>query len=135
MTRVLVTNHGPHTADQLALATAEQLTEANPHMEQDRMLAVQRLRLDLAEALTPMHATNQIACRTGLQSGFTEDCSDDRTIAEAMDAVNKVTDQTPWKDHYRKAEVQEVARSILARHFQHARDIERSWHRDREGQN
>lgn len=136
MTRVLVTNDGPHPAEQMAMVTAEQLTESNPDMSYERMFEVQKLRLALAEVLTPFHATNQMKTRATLQShmAFNGD-EDGDLIGHTMDAISKVTDNSPWREHYRQADVQDIARSIIARHFKHARDIERSWHKDREGQN
>lgn len=130
MTQIMITNGGKHTASQWAMTTAGMLVDATD-LSGGRAIAAERLKLNVAEVLEKHHADNQ-----WLEGErISKDPAHINTPYPIIKAVNSalldvlsVTDKTEWKDHFRKAEVQNAAREIIGRHFCSAQLIERQWY-------
>ena len=143
---ILKTDNGPHPADKWAASTARQITEIIVVDENatspDAVLARKlkpRLELNIADALE-CHHTDIISkeqeelsvCGSG-RYHVSCDALDHypQTIAEALVAVQKCTDATPYAAHFRSPDGAALVVSILRSHFGTVMDIERKWHRDR----
>lgn len=133
MARVLITNGGSHTPDNWAIATAEQIVQIDPQIVGDRLLAAEKLKLTIAEALAPHHAKVQADERNKLN----EDASHILSPHDATDYIDQVLKDvvlaakgTPWQSHYTQADVQAAVRDVLVSHLQTSQHVERLWHAD-----
>jgi bacterioferritin (cytochrome b1) len=133
MARVLITNGGSHSADNWAMATAEQIVQIDPGMAGDRLLAAEKLKLAFAEALAPHHSKVQEQERAKLRNDasyiVTSYDASEHADAALKDIV-KATQGTPWLDHYSKSTVQDAVREVLISHLQASQNVERLWHAD-----
>ncbi len=127
--RILVTNNGAHSPEDLALLTAEMIAQYGDTAEEDAKLEVMRFRLNLAEALTKQHEANQLAERQRLQT------NSEQTTDFTDAALKNVLDQasaTRFYSHYIKPEVQAVVKQVLTDCFDMSRRIEQDWHNKRQ---
>lgn len=128
-TKVLVTNGGPHSPDDLGLVTAEQITDTDPDISQERNIAAQKIRIDIAGIMSGYHRVNQDEERARLQANEISCAEQEEALVDrALQEVTVATAYSPWQLHYRKPDVQRVVRHIISKDLQHARHIERQWH-------
>ena len=133
MARVLITNGGSHTADNWAIATAEMIVQIDPGMVGDRLLAAEKLKLTIAEALSPHHAKVQADERSKLDANSAY-IMEPHEVEEYLDGVVKdvvnATKGSPWGAHYTDPTVQLAMRDILASHLRTSQHVERLWFAD-----
>lgn len=129
---VLITNHGPHSPEKWADATASMIFPVDPNVEGDRLLAARRVQMKITEALVPHHEKMQSREREHLGGD-----GDKRMFApydgkdhadEAMSGVIDALKGTPWEEKASNEEWLNIVRNLITQHFNDAQHIERSWH-------
>lgn len=138
---ILVTNHGSHPPHKWAAETAAQIADViviDPtSIVFDSMSAAKsQFQEDLEKALVASHGTVQSHEADALQEHGADRydhpiAPEDDHINEAVAAVSAVADKTMFASHFRKPDVQAFVRSTLHSHFATVRQIERSWHLDK----
>jgi hypothetical protein len=121
MARVLVTNGGPHTADDWATISAEQIVQIDPAMMGTRLLAAEKLKLAFAKVLVPHHAKVQLDERAKLSK------RPSAYVDAALKDIEKAAERTPWHTHFSDPEVQTQIGKILEGHMRTSQKIERLW--------
>lgn len=113
---LLITNGGDHSAETLAVHTAEQLLPGDLQIVRQHELAAGKLRLALGEALVPHHAAVQAAPHPPVgDEGHAEALKG--AVDAAWGAVKAAAAGTPFEKHFAGAEAERRARSILSTHF------------------
>jgi len=134
--RVLITDHGAHSPEKWALATADHLVhldeaKANPA----EIIAARKLETAIAEALAGHHAKVQGLEASSLsadaEAHLAKDYDASEHIAEAVAAVVACAKGTPFEAHFARADVQEQIGEVIHQHFRSAQHIARSWHCDK----
>jgi len=133
MARVLITNGSSHTPDNWAIATAEQIVQADPSLVGDRLLAAEKLKISIAEVLSPHHARVQTDERSKLSKSADyilspHDAHD--YIDEIIKDIVAAAKSTPWSAHFSKPEVQTAVRDVVLSHLQSSQHVERLWYAD-----
>ena len=64
--RFLITNHGTHSPEQWAMATAQTIFDIEPSVVGDRLIQAQKVQVAIAEALVPHHSNVQETERSQL---------------------------------------------------------------------
>ena len=134
MARILVTNNGTHSPEKWAMTTAEMIFDIGSAIAGDHLIQAQKLQLAIAEALVPHHDSVQ----TTEKSRLTDDVSHihtphsaDEYLDDTIASILAAAKGTPWEAHFKRSEVQDAAREVIANHFMTAQHIERLWHADR----
>jgi hypothetical protein len=129
---ILTTDHGTHSPEKWAIATANMIFPYDPATVGEHLIAAQKLQIAIAEALIEPHATVQDQERNHLSGDAlaryeAEHDVDDHTD-DAVERVLVVADGTPWADHFAKPEVKAAIREVVGSHFATAQHIERAHH-------
>ena len=136
---VMITNGGPHSAEDWAMATAKMVFDINPEMAGGRALEAQRLLIKIAESLIVHYQEVMDGEKEYLATNPEGRMAtpDEEFQAEAMgEAGEVITDiqtaaaGTPWEAHWQDEEILKVAKYVIASHFLTARDVERKWYND-----
>lgn len=134
MTRILVTNNGPHPAEKWAMATAQAIFDTSALVSGDHSIAAQKFQLSIAEALQPHHQQLQ----SDEQTKLVADPDYINTPLEASAYAEKVMNDvvglskgSPWEAHFARTDVQEEAKKVIADHMMTSQHVERLWHADR----
>lgn len=112
----LITNGGDHSAETLAVHTAEQLLPGDLQVVRQHELAAGKLRLAIGEALVPHHAGIQAAPHPPVDDEGHADALRGAVDA-AWGAVKAAVAGTPFEKHFSGAEAERRSRSIIATHF------------------
>lgn len=132
---IMITNGGPHPAFKLAQMTVDQLVQINDGASEEARLAGESLRGMMALVLEKHHGMFQLDQRKKLKedpallSGKVTQVSN--AVEEALKELLTVVADTPFADHFAKADIQEYVRGVVTRLFNINADIERSWFADR----
>jgi hypothetical protein len=133
MSRVLITNDGPHPPETWAMTTAEQIFDISA-MAGDRLIQAQKFQLSIAEILMPHHETVQATERDKLGQGI-HHLLDGHDVEDYLDTIMKdilvLARGTPWEAHFARPDVQNAARQMIANHIISSQHVERMWHADR----
>lgn len=134
MTRILITNHGPHPAEKWAMATAQAIFDTSALVSGDHSIAAQKFQLSIAEALQPHHQQLQ----ADEQASLAADPNYINTPHDASEYVDGVMSDvvalakgSPWEKHFANPGVVFEAKKVIADHFMTSQHIERLWHADR----
>jgi hypothetical protein len=134
MSRVLITNGGPHSSETWAMATAEQIFDIGSSVAGDRLMQAQKFQLTIAEALVPHHEAVQVNEREKLADNV-EHINTPHDIEDYLDSVMHdivaAAQGTPWQDHFNRSDVQDAARQVIAGHLLTNLHIERMCYVDR----
>lgn len=131
---VLITNGGPHSAEDWAMATARHVVIIGEGMQADKSILALKLQATVAEVLVKHYAALQDAEKQKLAADSAHLETPLEAEAEANAAIADIAEAskgTPFEAHFADAEVQNAMRYVIASHFMTAQDIERSWHLDR----
>lgn len=129
MATVLITNGGPHSAEDWAMATAEAIFQIEPSVNGARLLQARRLQTEIAELLINHHQSIIDMERRNLQRNTQEDFSYGNALA-AVQAIAHIAKDTPWEDHINGDPWMQTAHHTILNHMQSMQHVERSWHRD-----
>lgn len=132
LTSVLTTDHGTHSPEKWAMATAGMVFPYDPVTVGEHLIAAQKLQTQIAEALMPHHDVVQSYEKEQLSSDATaryeaDHDVDHRTDLAVADAVSAAAG-SPWAEHFAKVEVQNAMRDVIGSHFATAQHIERQHH-------
>ena len=135
MTRILVTDNGPHPPEKWAMSTAEMIVDIDPtHMDGPRLMQAQKLQLAVAEVLVSHHAMVQSDEKSNIAANVEHIAGPhdvEQYLDKAVDDIARTARGTPWEAHYAEPEVQSAVKQTLRSHFGTAQHIERLWHADR----
>lgn len=138
MTRILVTNNGPHPAEKWAMATAQAIFDTSALVSGDHSIAAQKFQLSIAEALQPHHQqlqtdeqTKLVADADYINSPLAADDYADKVMADVV----SLSKGSPWEVHFANGDVQREAKKVIANHFMTSQHVERLWHADRNPKN
>lgn len=130
--RLMVTDGGPHSAEDWAEVTADQIIDIASTAPETRVQEALAFRSKLIGILTGHHGKVQESERSAIQSA-----GGDRLIA-ALDPSEHVEDPVKeivaaaagysFADHFKKPETQGYLRRVLGSHFATSMNIEREWH-------
>jgi len=133
MSRVLITNNGPHPPETWAMTTAEQIFDISA-LAGENLFQAQRFQLGIAEVLMPHHERIQKAERGKL----TEDINNltaphevDNHMDKIIEDIVALANGTPWQAHFARPDVQAAVRHVVGTHIITAQHVERLWHADR----
>lgn len=143
--RLMITDGGPHPADKWASITAAEICDLIQVDEKSASetaakarIAKEKLRVDLAQALLGHHHSVQQNERTMIEKhgharlSHSLDPRDHvpQTLTEALDAVLKCMEGTPFSEHFSQEKNKAAVLGILGSHFATTMHIERHWHAD-----
>lgn len=137
-TGIMVTDGGPHSAEDWAVKTSEMIFIPSPTMVGDRSLTALRLQMAIAELLVPHFAGAQSREKAQLAANADEAKAQDNdshiaeATSEAEQAIAEVQSAakgTPWEEHWNNPEVVKAASLVVASNFMTVKDIERQWHK------
>lgn len=138
---IMVTNFGSHAPDKWAAESAAQIVDIiqiePTSIVFDTMSAAKtKLQDDLEVALIASHGTVQDHEGAALDKHGHDRLDHPMApeadhLDEAVAAVQAVADKSMFSQHFRKPEVVSFVRSTLGSHFASVRQIERSWHADK----
>lgn len=138
MTRILITNNGPHPAEKWAMATAQAVFDTSALVLGDHSIAAQKFQLSIAEILQPHHTQLQTDEQTKLVANAdyinTVLTADDYADRAMTDIVN-LSKGSPWEVHFANENVQTEAKKVIASHLMTSQHVERLWHADRNPKN
>jgi hypothetical protein len=135
---IMVTNHGSHPPEKWAAESAQQIADiiviepSSPAY--DAMLqAKSKLTSDLEAALVKDFTDVQDEAKATLAKDGDKALNTpiENDLDGAVATVLAVTDASIFASHYRKPEVQAFIKSTLHSHFTSVKQIERSWHADK----
>lgn len=121
MTIILSSNNGPHSAEQWANATAQQIIEGDDS-----------LRGPVAQALQPIYQAMMDYERAALAKDTGNILSEvwSAIKEDAVQAVYRVVMASQWSAHFAQSVVQAAIADIIGIHLRTITYIERSWHAD-----
>lgn len=135
MTRILVTDNGPHPPEKWAMTTAEMLVDIDPtNMDGPRLMQAQKLQLAVAEALVPHHTMVQSDEKSNIAANADHISTPhdvEQYLDRAVDDIVAASRDTLWAAHFAEPDVQSAIKQTLRSHFATAQHIERLWHADR----
>lgn len=138
MASFLISNDGPHSPDDWAIATAEEIFALDPSLVAGRLLEAKRIQLAIASLLSPIHAAVMSKEKEALCSN-PDHCDNAHEIGDmAHEAVNEIAElarRSPWGNLLNSNEWQVEAIAALSQHLITAIHIERLWHADRNPEN
>ena len=133
MSRILITNGGPHPPEKWAMTTAERIFDIGSTVAGDRLIQAQKFQLAIAEVLLPHHNKVQIAERTKLD-GNVKNLLVPYDVTGFLDGIMKdittVAKGTPWQDHFAKPAVMAAMREIVGGDIATSEHVERLWYAD-----
>ncbi len=134
MTRILITNNGPHSSEQWAVASAEMICDIDSSIVGDRLLAAKKLQLDIAEALMSHYSSLQTKEQQKLKADpdyimAQHDVSD--YLDNVLKDIESITTITQWKSHFKEPEVIKQIRSVIENHFITSQHVDRLWFADK----
>lgn len=132
LTSILTTDHGTHSPEKWAMATANMVFPYDPVTVGEHLIAAQKLQIQIAEALMPHHEAVQTTERDHLEGDaaarYEAPHDVDATVDEAVGAVAAAARASPWAEHFAKSEVQAAMRDVIGSHLATAQHIERQHH-------
>jgi hypothetical protein len=132
MARILITNYGTHSADKWAVTTAEMIFPLeDTAMVGERLIAAQKFQTQLAEILSPHHENNMTEDKDKVEADsghFYNPHEVEHHVDAAMEEIKAAAENSPWKDHFNKPEVQDAIRGIIDNHMHSAAHATRLWH-------
>lgn len=130
---IMVTDGGTHSAEKWAAVTAAVLVPL-ADLSGDKVLAAQRLQLDVADVLVKHYGDHQDGERKALDDLGADHLSTDHDSSECADAalaeILPLCGKSPWADHFAEPVVQAEMRSTLMAHLATAAKEERMHHAD-----
>jgi hypothetical protein len=133
MTRILVTNGGPHPPEKWAMTTAEMIFDIGSAVVGNRLIQAQKFQLVIAEILVPHHGKVQNNERSKLNEdveNILTPFNSEKYLDGIMKDIINAAKGTPWQEHFAQPEVQAAARAVIASHIVTAQHVERLWHAD-----
>lgn len=138
MARLMVSHNGPHSADDWAMATAEEIFQLEPSMTAGRMLEAKRFQLGIATLLSPMFGLVMEGERTNL-SVNPDHCNLPHDVEDlAITAVSRIGDAgkgSSWAERLGSDEWKLNAMTAIRQHMMTAQHVERLWHADKNPEN
>lgn len=147
MQTIMITNGGPHPADQWAEVTADTilgLIQVKEDSVSEAAIEARQAKRDLRPILFDIFNGHHEGIQTRERSALPsiKKHSEARLhaitplemhedVPSAMEEVNAALKATPFAAHFAKPEVQEVLQSIIGQHSANVVHIERRWHADR----
>lgn len=155
MQGVLITNGGPHSAEDWAAATASHVVAIADHIADARRGAAIKLQAAVVDILLKYHAAIQVHEQKALKRDpdrlalDTCACEDHIEAHAVADEIIAAAVGTPWEADFafagqvesgvegeadykpRIASTHELLERLLASHFASAMHVERCWHADR----
>ncbi len=143
MIGVLITNGGPHSADQWAEATASHIVSIADHVAGETRTAAIKMQAAIIDILAEAHNHCQCGERDMLARHGTERLHRDLNpnghlrftgagdIDETIDKIVAVSVGTQWETDFADPSMRNHLRMVLEQHLKSNMDIERSWHADR----
>jgi len=132
MSRVMITNDGPHPPEKWAMTTAELIFDIGA-MAGDRLIDAQKFQLSIAEILMPHHEAVQTTERGKLSQSIDHLLSPHEVESHVDKIIRDIValaKGTPWQAHFARPDVQEAARLMVANHVITSQQVERLWHAD-----
>jgi hypothetical protein len=133
MSRILITNGGPHPPEKWAMTTAERIFDIGSTITGDRLLQAQKFQIAIAEVLLPHHDKIQTTERQKL-SDNTKNILAPYKVTSYLDAIMKdikrIAKGTPWQKHFATPAVVAAVRNVIAGDIATELHVERLWHAD-----
>lgn len=142
MTKIMITNGGPHSADKWADMTTKtilDLIQISDDADTPEAAAARQSKRELSPVLFKIFmegcqcvqdeertALDKEGCKR-LGKKLTPHSHADEALAKFHDAI----EFTPFAAHFKQPEAEAIIRQIIAQHLANAQHIERSWHADR----
>jgi len=122
----MITNGGPHSAEYWAETTVGQIVQA----AKDPMGL--KLKVKLLEICEAAHRLVQEDERRRLADGGSVNEPNDPTkaVEATLALIVEAASETPFSEHFQKAETREYVRNVLGEHFATSIHIERLWAAD-----
>lgn len=131
MSRILITNGGPHSAEKWAMTTAETIFPLDDTtLIGERLIMAQKFQIQLAEVLANHHGSVMEDEKENLHDveHYAKPLDAKEYLDHVMEEVLAASENTPWKAHFANPELQQVVREAIENHFMTAQHIERLWH-------
>jgi hypothetical protein len=132
MARVLITDGGPHPAEEWAIVSAETVFPLDD-LHGARKLAGLAAQARIAAAMLTHHQDTQDGERAALASDEDHCAAPVDLTGRLDDALADVRDAAgpEWEDHFARPDVAAAVRAELTSHLHTVAHIERLWHADR----
>ncbi|BCP53773.1 hypothetical protein K32_23900 [Kaistia sp. 32K] len=128
MTRILISEDGPHSAEQWAEVTASQIVS----LEATAGVPARKFELKVIEILEQHHAAVQVHERGKIKTEKHGRCGNAPDPSEHIEAalaeIVEAAKGTPFEAHFAKANVQAYLTNVLGQHFATSMQIERDWY-------
>lgn len=138
MTRFLITDNGPHSADVWAQATAEEIFQPDPSMSPERLTEAKQLQLDIAAILKPLHELVIQGERMSLAQDD-DHCDSIKEVGDiaqyGADEIAQAAIASPWANVLRSDDWKAEALKVIRNHMQTAQHVERLWFADQNPEN
>lgn len=134
LTRVLITNGGPHSAEAWAAATADMIFPVEDVKEADRKVKALMVLAKIAAALAECHADVQsceaghLEARGSARLGEEHDVNDH--VDQAIAKIQEAAAGSPWEDHFKQDDVIGAVRQVVGDHFATSQHVDRLYHCD-----
>jgi len=131
--RVLATNGGPHSPEDWARVTCEDLIPVDglvSELTASGMILRGRLMDVLAEHYKQVQDEESAALRNRM-SRFDEELEGVLDFGQLFAEIQAAANGTPWQGHITGADVIDAIRAVVTDHARHMRHVERLWHADR----
>jgi len=133
--RVMVTEGGPHAPETTALECASALVSFDAaQLTGSRLMAAERLRVSIAEALLPHHEAHGAMVREELSTDAAEhfargDLHDpSERIDQALADVQAAADATEWAPLFRDPATVPALRQVIGQYLVDVAHMHRLWH-------
>ena len=132
MTQVLISQHGNHSPEKWAVATAAMIFPIDEsNLSGERLLEAKRKEMELIELLAKHHAWHQNDEKSKLNDDPSHLLNTIESDAEAITSkVIELMHGSSFQDHFTDIDVQVAVRDLLRSHTITNRYTERSWFAD-----
>ena len=133
----MITNGGPHTAEDWAAATASHIVDIADTVSGERRGAAIKLQAAIIDILEGHHTTVQDGERCLIvEHGHARlshelDSEHHLILDDVVIDICHATVGTPWEADFKKPEMVESLKVLLTSHLATNMQIERQWHTDR----
>jgi hypothetical protein len=135
MVDFMVSNDGPHSAEQWADITTQQIIRIEPDAAGDGVTAGVKFKEAITSILIAAHKRVQVSERTELEvdgDKRLEAPLDPREhIDPTLQKIVGASTGTPFETHFKQYHVLNYVTNVLGQHFATSMDIERKWYKDR----
>jgi hypothetical protein len=133
MTQILITQHGNHSPEKWAVATAQMIFPVyESDLSGEKLLEAKRKELELIELLTKHHAWHQNDEKAKLVENPEHVLSPlSHDPSSITSKIVEMMHGTSWQEHFTHPDVQQAVADTLKSHTMTNRYTERSWHADR----